>query len=91
MSLTKKVRHAFSTLFSTSFANKTVFNSFSSSPLLIVILNDILKVVRFRITESRGTKFELRQGVIETLDIYEPIDCPLKRAYPNCCILNYSV
>ena len=64
-SLTKKVLHAFSILFSTSFVKETVFNSFSPmQPLLIVVLNDIIKVARFHITESRGIKFELRKGVI---------------------------
>ena len=32
-----------------------------------VVLNDIIKVVIFHITESRGIKFELRQSVTETV------------------------
>ena len=31
-----------------------------------MVLNDIIKVARFHITENRGIKFELRQGVTET-------------------------
>ena len=45
-----------------------------------MVLNDIIKAARFHITESRGIKFELRQGVIETyMNQYpEGLDCPLK-------------
>ena len=37
-----------------------------------MVLKDIIKAARFHITESRGIKFELRQGVIKTFR-YEPI------------------
>ena len=59
----------------------------------MVVLNDIIKVARFHITESRGIMSEMRQGVTEIfLDIYEPIPRRAQESYPNCCcILNYSV
>ena len=45
-----------------------------------MVQKDIIKTARFHITESRGIKFELRQGVIETyMNQYpEGLGCPLK-------------
>ena len=60
-SLTKKLLHVFSILLSTSFAKLCLIVSHS------VVLNDIMKVVRFQITESRGIKFKLRQSGTKTV------------------------